>query len=118
MIILAIYGFLLPLNTFVHTYLLDVLRNFFFLLFLFCWNEALSARSDHCKATRCRIRGVTEVVGEMDVSRVKPKTPATRDAFLQPEAAAYCPSGNPRSPLPWWTTSTRPGARRAMRGRG
>ena len=81
---------------------------------LVCWNEALSARSDHGMAAGHRITGITVVLEEMDVARAKPKTPATSDASLQPAAAAYCPAGNPRPPLSRWTTSTRPGARRAL----
>ena len=76
--------------------------------------EALSARSDHCRAGGCRIRGMTVVMGEMEVARANPKTPATRDASLQPAAVAYCPAGSPRPPLSRWTTSTRPGAHRAL----
>ena len=38
-----------------------------------CWMEALSARSDHCRAIGYRIRGVTVVLGEINVARVKPK---------------------------------------------
>ena len=79
-----------------------------------CWIEALSVRSDHYRTAGCRIRGVTVVLGEMGVARAKPKTPATRDAPLQPAAAVYCPAGSPRPPLFRWTTSTRPGARRAL----
>ena len=30
---------------------------------LFCWKEALSVRSDHCRAMGYRIRGVTVVLG-------------------------------------------------------
>ena len=43
------------------------MRNIFF-----CWMEALSARSDHCRAAGHRMRG-TMVLGEMDVARAKPK---------------------------------------------
>ena len=54
------------------------------------------------------------VLGEMNVTRAKPKTLATRGASLQPAAVAYCPAGSQRPPLSRWTTSTRPGARRAL----
>ena len=57
---------------------------------------------------------MTVVLGEMDVARANPKTLATRDASLQPAAAAYYPAGSPRPPLSRWTTSTRPGARRVL----
>ena len=62
------------------------------------------------------------VLGETDVARAKPKSPARRkptsansnwDASLQPAAAANCLAGNQRSPLSRWTTSTRPGLHRA-----
>ena len=61
---------------------------------------------------------MTVVLGEMDVAQAKPKTPATRDASLQPAAAAYCPAGSLRPHLSRWTTSTRPGACRVLRDRG
>ena len=54
------------------------------------------------------------VLGEMDFAREKPKASLTRDVSLQPAAAAYCPEGSPSPPLPRWTTSTRPGAHRAL----
>ena len=50
----------------------------------------------------------------MDVTRAKLRTPSTRDASLQPAAAAYCPADNPRPPLSRWMTSTRSWARRAL----
>ena len=40
------------------------------------------------------------VLGEMDVARAKPKTPATRDASLHSAAAAYCRAGSPGPPRP------------------
>ena len=40
---------------------------------LFCWMEALSVCSDHCRAMEYRISGVTVVLGEIDDARVKPK---------------------------------------------
>ena len=39
---------------------------------LFCWMEALSVYSDHCRAMGLRIRGMTLVLGEMEAAGVKP----------------------------------------------
>ena len=92
---------------------------------LFCWMEALSVCSDHRRAMRCRTREGTVVLGEMDVARVNPyrygqgQPPSALDPVSAPPANGDHPiPGAIRDlPLTRWTTSTRPGLRKAS-GRG
>ena len=69
---------------------------------------------------------MTVVLGEMDVARAKPKTPAGRqitsansnwDESFQPAAAANRPGAIRDRPLTQWT-STRPGLRRELENGG
>ena len=59
-------------------------------------------------------RGGVQRCWEKWTSPRQSPNPGRDGRIPQPAAAANCPAGNPRPPLSRWTTSTRPGVRRAL----
>ena len=88
---------------------------------MFSWIKTILVHMDHCRALGCRI-GVTVNMGEVDVAQLKQSWPwyyakAQGDWFAPHQPAGghqLSGGGGTRGPpRTRWTTSTRPGLRRA-----